>query len=145
MVEGGLLYGAPLIFAAIVGALSSAAFAIVLVGARRSAWSPAAAIGGTALLGGVFNASLGLVPLTRDSEALIYVLGFGLSALAALLPTHSLQHIVLGASLGAIGGFLAATVRPADPIMIVILEAIIGGLVAVAISAAPRPKSHLKS
>jgi hypothetical protein len=57
---------------------------------------------------------LGLVPLTRESEALVYVLGFGLSALAAMLVTHSLQHIVLGATLGAFGGFLAATLSPSN-------------------------------
>ena len=134
------------VVAALVGALSTLAIAVVIQGARRSAWPRGATLGLTTAVGGTLNAVLGMVPFTSANVWLLYAFGFGLSAFSAMLATFSLVHIGLGTTLGVLSGLIISglndSVYGSSAAVVALSIAVYGALVGIAVAASPRPIVH---
>ncbi len=131
-----------IVIATLNGALSAALLAVVVSAARRSVWPLGHTVAVAAVVGAFQNAVLGIAPNSDGYIFVTYPAGFAMSAFAAMVPTYSPQHIVMGTFVGALGG-LAVAVDLGSIVVDALSIAVYGILVGAAIAATPRPTRRL--
>jgi hypothetical protein len=131
------------LWAAINGAGLSLALVAVVIAAGLSRWPVALALLSAFAIGALTNSPMGKIQLQDTGDlAFVYGVGFGLSALAALLPTNSWTHVTVATALGVVGGGIAAQIEPSASALYGaatygVVGACIGAAIAIATAARP--------